>query len=91
MLMTLRGEKMEVWALHRVNIRARDTYCLEDSCSHIHRRAKICPVGTARDRVADIRNVRKEMCCKVNTLEPRGQPETDPWTPCLPSSPSLAP
>lgn len=48
----------------------RDTYELEDYCIHIHKGAKICPAGTARDRVADIRNVRKEMHCEVNTLEP---------------------
>lgn len=42
----------------RVNTRARDTYDLEDYCSHIHKGAKTCLVGTARDRVAGIRNVK---------------------------------
>lgn len=35
-----------------------DTYDLEDYCSHIHKGAKICPVGTARERVADTGNVK---------------------------------
>lgn len=64
-------------------------YDLEDSCSHRHKGAKVCPVGTVRDRVADIR---KEMHWKVNTLEPGGWlPEADLWIPCLLSSPSPAP
>lgn len=43
---------------HRPSQRKGQNIDLEDYCSHLHKGASFCPVGTARDVVAGIRNVK---------------------------------